>query len=58
MPPAALRIGTLGAAKTTPPALIHPAARCDRAELVALAARDVERAREFAARHDVRIPMR
>ena len=50
MPPAALRIGTLGAAKITPPALIQPASRCARAELVAVAARDVGRAREFAAR--------
>jgi predicted dehydrogenase len=53
MPPAALRIGTLGAAKITPPALIQPAARCARAEIVAVAARDVERARKFAARHDI-----
>jgi predicted dehydrogenase len=53
MPPAALRIGTLGAAKITPPALIRPAARCERARVVAVAARDIGRAREFAARHDI-----
>jgi predicted dehydrogenase len=53
MPAAVLRIGTLGAARITPPALLQPAARCPRAEVVAVAARDLGRARKFAEQHGI-----
>ena len=48
-----LRIGTLGAARITPMALIAPARRVEGAEVVAVAARDVERARRFAAKRGI-----
>ena len=43
-----LCFGVLGAAKITPDALINPAAASQRAEVVAIAARDTGRARAFA----------
>jgi predicted dehydrogenase len=49
-----LRIGTLGAARITPMALVRPARALPEAELVAVAARKPDRARKFAAKH--RIP--
>ena len=49
-----IRIGTLGAAKITPWALIRPARTNDAVEVVAVAARSAIRARKFAKRH--RIP--
>lgn len=48
-----VRFGALGAARITPPALVEPASRADRCRLVAVAARDPERARDFARRNDV-----
>jgi predicted dehydrogenase len=48
-----LRFGVLGAAKITPDALIKPAAESERAEVVAIAARDPERARAFAEEHAI-----
>jgi predicted dehydrogenase len=48
-----LRIGVLGAAKITPDALIQPAAASERAEVVAIAARDPGRARAFAEEHGI-----
>ncbi|MDP6243823.1 MAG: Gfo/Idh/MocA family oxidoreductase, partial [Myxococcota bacterium] len=48
-----LRIGTLGAARITPPALVRPARELAGAEVVAVAARDPERARAFAAKHGI-----
>ncbi len=48
-----VRIGTLGAARITPAALIRPASRESRASVVAVAARDRERARRFADKHGV-----
>jgi len=48
-----LRIGTLGAAKIAPPAIVKPAAALADAELVAVAARDRSRAEKFARRHGV-----
>ncbi len=48
-----VRIGTLGAARITADALLKPAALIDEAEVVGVAARDPERAREFAAKHDI-----
>jgi predicted dehydrogenase len=49
-----LRIGALGAAKITPPALVRPAAETPGVEVAAVAARDRGRAEAFAAKH--RIP--
>lgn len=48
-----VRFGTLGAARITPMALIRPARHVDRAEVVAVAARDRGRAERFAAKHRV-----
>jgi predicted dehydrogenase len=48
-----LRIGLLGAAKIAPLALIAPARTNPRAAVVAMAARDAQRARRFAAKHDI-----
>ncbi len=50
----ALRFGILGAARIAPEALIKPAQKSSDAEVVAIAARDSARAREFAETH--RIP--
>lgn len=50
---APLRIGILGAAAIAPAALITPARRVDRVEVVVVAARDPERARKFAAKHGI-----
>jgi predicted dehydrogenase len=49
----ALRIGCLGAARIAPAALIKPAAVNDRVVCAAVAARDPERARAFAAKHHI-----
>jgi predicted dehydrogenase len=51
----ALRFGILGAARIAPPALVRPAREVAGVEVRAVAARDGERARAFAARH--RIPV-
>jgi predicted dehydrogenase len=48
-----LRFGVLGAAKIVPDALIEPVAGSERAEVVAIAARDPERARRFADEHGI-----
>ena len=48
-----LRIGTLGAARITPMALIRPARNLPEAEVVAVAARDEGRARSFASKHGI-----
>jgi predicted dehydrogenase len=48
-----LRIGILGAANIAPLALIAPARANPRAEVAAIAARDAEKARRFAARHGI-----
>lgn len=48
-----LRIGLLGAAKIAPSAIVAPMKETPEAALVAVAARSVERAREFAAKHGV-----
>ena len=48
-----LRIGILGAARIAPMALIHPARQAPGAEIIAVAARDAERARTFAAKHGI-----
>ena len=46
-------MATLGAARITPGALIKPASRNSAVEVVGVAARDPERAREFAAKHRI-----
>jgi predicted dehydrogenase len=48
-----LRIGILGAAKIAPTALVKPAKRTKRATVVAVAARDRERAVAFASKHHI-----
>ncbi|HJW68079.1 MAG TPA: Gfo/Idh/MocA family oxidoreductase [Candidatus Binatia bacterium] len=48
-----LRIGVLGAARIAPMALIQPARRVSGATVLAVAARDVGRARAFATRHGI-----
>ena len=48
-----LRIGALGAARITPAALVKPAREVDGVEVVAVAARDRERAAKFAAKHGI-----
>ncbi|MGD9765094.1 MAG: Gfo/Idh/MocA family protein [Candidatus Binatia bacterium] len=53
MPPPPLRIGTLGAARITPVALIRPARFVPEVAVTAIAARDPARARAFAARHGI-----
>lgn len=49
-----LRIGILGAARIAPRAIIHPAQNSTAAEVVAVAARDIAKARNFAARHKIK----
>ena len=51
---ATLRIGVLGAARITPAALLKPARLVDGVEIVAVAARDRDRAASFAAKHGIR----
>lgn len=48
-----LRIGTLGAARITPAALVRPARQLSDVELVAVAARDRSRAESFASKHGI-----
>jgi len=50
---APLRIGVLGAARITPMALLKPARKVPEAAIVAVAARDVARARAFATKHGI-----
>jgi predicted dehydrogenase len=48
-----LKIGVLGAAHITPGALIKPARRTGRAEVVAVAARDEDKARAYAKKNKI-----
>jgi predicted dehydrogenase len=48
-----LRVGTLGAARITPSALIRPARRVPEVTVTAVAARDPARARQFANKHGI-----
>ena len=48
-----LRIGVLGAARIVPTALLVPARAVPEVTVTAVAARDLERARAFAARHGI-----
>ncbi|KAF9335878.1 hypothetical protein BG006_010398 [Podila minutissima] len=51
--PDALRIGTLGAVKVAPVALINPAKSMKTINVVSIAARDPNRAKEFAKKHGI-----
>ena len=51
---ARVRFGILGAARIAPMAMVRPAAEESEAEVTAVAAREIERARRFATKH--RIP--
>nr|CTQ95796.1 NAD binding oxidoreductase [Kibdelosporangium sp. MJ126-NF4] len=48
-----LRIGVLGAARIAPAAVIRPARTCPDAEVVAVAARDKDKATAYAAEHGI-----
>jgi predicted dehydrogenase len=48
-----LRIGVLGAARITPMALLRPARQVPEAAIVAVAARDPQRAQAFAQKHGI-----
>ena len=48
-----IRIGILGAARIAPRGIVTPANAVLGAEVVAIAARDLERARKFAAQHSI-----
>lgn len=48
-----VRIGVLGAARIVPSALLTPARSVPEVQIVAVAARDRDRARSFAARHGI-----
>ena len=48
-----LRIGTLGAAKITPMALIQPAAQLSHITIVGVAARNIDRAKKFATKYNI-----
>jgi len=50
----ALRIGTLGAAAITPPALIAPASKMKDIEVTAVAARDINLAKKYAAKYKIK----
>ena len=50
-----VRIGTLGAARITPSALIKSARNVQEADVVAIAARDQARAEKFAGKHGIAI---
>ena len=48
-----LRIGVLGAARITPSAVLRPARSVAEVEVTAIAARDPDKARKFAAKHGI-----
>src|SRR4029079_16076330 len=50
---AMIRIGILGAARIAPRAIVTPANALLGAEVVAVASRDLDRARNFAAQHSI-----
>src|ERR1051326_2562341 len=51
--PEQVRIGILGAAHIAPPALIRPARKVPQAVVAAIAARDPQRAKAFASKHQI-----
>ena len=48
-----VRLGIIGAARIAPIAMVRPAAEESEAEVTAVAAREIERARRFAAKHQI-----
>ena len=48
-----IRLGILGAARIAPAAVVRPAHHVPEVEVVAVAARDEDRAKEFAAKHGI-----
>ena len=48
-----IRVGILGAARIAPIAMVKPAAAESEVEVTAVAARDLQRAREFTAKHEI-----
>ncbi len=48
-----IRMGVLGAARITAPALLDPARKLDGVEVSAIAARDPKRARDYARKHKI-----
>jgi predicted dehydrogenase len=50
---ARVRFGIIGAARIAPSAMVQPAAEEPEAEVTAVAAREIERARRFAAKHKI-----
>jgi predicted dehydrogenase len=48
-----IRIGILGAARIAPIAMVKPAAAESETEVTAIAARDLQRARQFTAKHEI-----
>src|SRR5215469_6888162 len=50
---APIRMGILGAARIAPPAVVRPARVVQEVEVTAVAARDPDRAKAFAAKHDI-----
>jgi predicted dehydrogenase len=48
-----IRVGTLGAARIAPAAIVRPARQVPEVEVVAVAARDRDRAEKFAAKHGI-----
>lgn len=53
MPESTIRIGILGAARIAPAAIIKPAREVEGTQVVALAARNPQRAAEFARKHGI-----
>jgi predicted dehydrogenase len=53
MPVERVRIGILGAAKIAAAAMVRPAQSVSDVEVVAIAARDPQRARRYAAKHEI-----
>jgi predicted dehydrogenase len=51
--PSEVRIGILGAARIAPNAMIRPSRQVEGARVVAIAARDTERAGAFARKHEI-----
>jgi predicted dehydrogenase len=48
-----IRVGILGAARIAPTAIVKPAAAASEMEVTAVAARDLQRARQFTAKHEI-----
>ena len=53
-----IRIGILGAARIAPRGIVTPANELLGAEVVAVASRDLDRARNFASQHSIPLALR